>query len=79
MLRFVDADDRDDAHREIQRNEEHRKDNYAYAARADMHQRVAGEHRADGRDQHGGRGHIDAVEQIDRQRRDPFEYDRSSG
>ena len=72
MLGFVDADDRDDPHREIERNEQHRHDD-ARAARADMHERVTGEHGAERGDQHRGRRDIDAVEQVHRQRGDALE------
>src|SRR3984957_9191175 len=73
MLRLVNADDRDDAHGEIERNEQRRHDE-PRAERFDMHERVAREHRASRRDEHGAGGHIDAVEQVDRQRRDAVEH-----
>ena len=72
VLGLVDADDRDDADREIERHEQRRQHD-ARRPGPQMHERVAREHRADRRDQHRAGGDVDAVEQVDRKRVDPLE------
>ena len=46
ILDLVDADDRDDADREVERDQEHRDDDAA-ALRPHVHERIARQHRAD--------------------------------
>ena len=72
-LDLVDRDDRDDAGRKVEGGEEHRHDEGG-AARFQMNQGIARQHRAGGGDQHRRPGHVDAVEQVDRQSVDLLEH-----